>query len=167
MVFSSSRMSHLIFLIDCQFLVPEKMTVTEVLIQEIYIPLISVPEFRSWSAHVAETDALSAEEIASAISFSTEGFPGSFERSSSILGRLNSNWRRWEDNERLLNYMDRLTQVEAGQAHERFVSEVATKPLHFVVVGDLDLIQEDIEALGYPVILRDDDGQIIEENQEE
>ena len=29
---------HLIFLIDCQFLVPEKMTVTEVFIQGIYIP---------------------------------------------------------------------------------------------------------------------------------
>ena len=47
-------MSHLIFLIDCQFLVPEKMTVTEVFIQGIYIPLISVPEFAVTKVKITE-----------------------------------------------------------------------------------------------------------------
>ena len=47
-------MSHLIFLIDGQFLVPEKMTVTEVFIQWIYIPLISVPEFAVTKVKIPE-----------------------------------------------------------------------------------------------------------------
>ena len=47
-------MSHLIFLIDGQFLVPEKMTVTEVFIQGIYIPLISVPEFAVTKVKIPE-----------------------------------------------------------------------------------------------------------------
>ena len=47
-------MSPLIFLIDCQFLVPEKMTVTEVFIQGIYIPLISVPEFAVTKVKIPE-----------------------------------------------------------------------------------------------------------------
>ena len=47
-------MSHLIFLIDCQFLVPEKMSVTEVFIQGIYIPLISVPEFAVTKVKIPE-----------------------------------------------------------------------------------------------------------------
>ena len=47
-------MSHLIFLIDCQFVVPEKMTVTKVFIQGIYIPLISVPEFAVTKVKIPE-----------------------------------------------------------------------------------------------------------------
>ena len=48
------KMSHLIFPIDCQPLVPEKMTVTEVFIQGIYIPLISVPEFAVTNVKIPE-----------------------------------------------------------------------------------------------------------------
>ena len=47
-------MSPIIFLIDGQFLVPEKMTVTEVFIQGIYIPLISVPEFAVTKVKIPE-----------------------------------------------------------------------------------------------------------------
>ena len=47
-------MSHLIFLIDYQTLVPEKLTVTEVFFQGIYIPLISVPEFVVTNAKIPE-----------------------------------------------------------------------------------------------------------------
>ena len=47
-------MSHLIFLIECQSLVPEKMSVTKVFIQGIYIPLISVPEFAVTNVKIPE-----------------------------------------------------------------------------------------------------------------
>ena len=47
-------MSHLIFPIDCQPLVPERMAVTEVFIQGIYIPLISFPEFAVTNVKIPE-----------------------------------------------------------------------------------------------------------------
>ena len=47
-------MGHLIFLIECQSLVPEKMSVTKVFIQGIYIPLISVPEFAVTNVKIPE-----------------------------------------------------------------------------------------------------------------
>ena len=48
------KISHLIFLIECQSLVPEKMSVTKVFIQGIYIPLISVPEFAVTNVKIPE-----------------------------------------------------------------------------------------------------------------
>lgn len=114
-------------------------------------------------SEVQEPRPLSADEIAYAKSNRVLGYPGAFETVDYLLSSRSEVWRYglasdWEE-----QYIPSVRAVSPEAAQAAFVEQVASQPLLVTVVGDLASIQESVEALGYPVVVLDVDGNVVED----
>jgi len=106
---------------------------------------------------------LTAEEIEYVRSGLVHGYPGRFEQAEALLREMETVWRYRLPDDWLSGYLDRVAAVDPAIAQAVFAERVATQPLQVLVVGDLALVREDIEALGHPVVLLDTDGKPVQE----
>lgn len=107
---------------------------------------------------------LTAEEIEYAKSNRVLGYPGSFETVDYLVGSRSTVWRYglpddWEE-----LYIPGVQSVSPEKAQATFVEQVASQPLVVTVVGDLASIKAPIAELGYPVVVLDVDGNVVEDN---
>lgn len=70
-------------------------------------------------------------------------------------------WRYGLPADWLAGWIDRVDRVSATDAQAAFAEHVASKPLAVVVVGDLAKLRGPIEALGYPIVVLDADGNLV------
>ena len=106
---------------------------------------------------------LTGEEIEYVRSGLIHGYPGRFEEAEPLLREIATVWRYGLPDDWLGGYLDRVAAVDPAQAQAVFSERVTTQPLQVLVVGDLAVVREDIEALGHPVVLLDTDGKPIQE----
>lgn len=113
---------------------------------------------------VAGDRPLSAEEVEYAKSNRVLGYPGSFETVDYLVGSRSTVWRyslpdNWEE-----LYIPGVQGVSPEKAQSTFVEQVASQPMLVTVVGDLASIKAPIMELGYPVVVLDLDGNVVEDN---
>lgn len=104
---------------------------------------------------------LSDEEVAYFKSSLINGYPARFETTDYLLGEQSSVWRYGLPADWLAGWIDRVDRVSATDAQAAFAEHVASKPLAVVVVGDLAKLRGPIEALGYPIVVLDADGNLV------
>ena len=115
-------------------------------------------------AQVQAERPLTVDEVEYAKSNRVLGYPGSFETVDYLVGSRSTVWRyglpeNWEE-----MYIPGVQGVTPEKAQSTFVEQVASQPLVVTVVGDLASIKAPIVALGYPVVVLDLDGNVVEDN---
>jgi zinc protease len=128
---------------------------------------VTAPAMSELFAELAQVQAerpLTVDEVEYAKSNRVLGYPGSFETVDYLVGSRSTVWRyglpeNWEE-----MYIPGVQGVTPEKAQSTFVEQVASQPMVVTVVGDLASIKAPIVALGYPVVVLDLDGNVVEDN---
>lgn len=118
----------------------------------------ALKEVFSELAAVTADRPLTPDEVSYFKSSLINGYPARFETADYLLGEVSNVWRYGLPEDWLDTWMDRVDGVSAEAAQAAFAAQVASQPLHVVVVGDLSRVRGPIEALGYPIVVLDADG---------
>jgi zinc protease len=106
---------------------------------------------------------ITADEVEYVRSGLIHGYPGRFEQPEALLREIATVWRYGLPDRWLEGYLERVAAVDPAQAQAVFAERVTSQPFQVLVVGDLEVVREDIEGLGFPVVLLDADGKKIQE----
>jgi len=123
----------------------------------------SIQELQRELSEFLSTNPASSEELSKVISSNSNSLPGRFETSRSVLGVLLDN----EKYGRADNYVSTLKQqyesVDLDSVRQSAQTTLKPGALTWVIVGDRNMIEQDVRSLGFDAVkLMDIDGNIIE-----
>ena len=101
---------------------------------------------------------ISAEELEFARSNRIHSYPAKFERTGYLLGEVANVWRYDLPGDWISAHLDRLRAVTPESANAALARHLTPDATAVVVVGDLSLIREQLEALGLPTVDVDIEG---------
>jgi zinc protease len=88
--------------------------------------------------------------------------PVRFEQPSYLLDQIQSIWLYDLPEDWVTGYADRVRNVDTEAAQTAWNEQIIAEQLSVLVVGDAATIRTGLEALGYPIIELDTDGNALE-----
>ena len=123
----------------------------------------AVAEVLAELAAIGGEHPLSDEEVDYMKSSLLNGYPGRFETTDYLLGQKAEVWLYGLPADYLDTYTSRIAGVEGAAAQAAFLEQVASQPLIWVVVGDVESIRGPLEeATGLTAALLDPEAQPLE-----
>lgn len=102
------------------------------------------------------------EEIAFFKAFRVNAYPRQFETSGALLGEWANMWTHNLPDDWLERYVPSIQAVETSNANDAFRRWIDPSKMMYVVVGDGEVIRDDLEAFGLPVVELDTTGAPVE-----
>ncbi|HSG91448.1 MAG TPA: pitrilysin family protein [Pseudomonadales bacterium] len=114
-------------------------------------------------AEIGTTRPIREEEMRAVVAGATRELPGRFETASAVLGSLVDSARYGRPLDHAATLTERYATLELEELRAAAAGTIDPQALVWVIVGDLDAIRPQVEALGIaPIEIRDDDGEPID-----
>lgn len=122
----------------------------------------ALAELRAMLADSVGPKPFTDDEVAYFQGYEVNGFYSAFETPSSLVGEMTDEWLHGLPTDWLERFVPSIQGVTAASANATWTSTIDPTKVAWLVVGDLDKVQAEIEALGVPVVVLDADGRPVE-----